>query len=164
MALMAVTCLAIAMVAGCDQGQGNGADAQPLDAEPPMFTLPDLADNQVSLEEVLQEKPVLLVFWATWCPPCVAEIPHLNKINVEHGNDLAVIAVNLREDREQVSAFAARRNIGYTVLLDSDGEVARKYAVNAVPTLIVIGRDGKAFYRGHSSSEAERVLGRVIEH
>ncbi len=160
-----IAALSLALAAGC--GVNTGAEVEEeLAATPgdqPMFTLSDIHGNQVSLADVLAEKAVLLSFWHSECGPCVAEIPHLNEIAAGNQEKLAVIGVNIWEERDHVAAFAAEKNIGYMTLLDTDGQAGMSYGVRGLPLLVLIGRDGNAYYRGRSSHEAENALGLVIE-
>jgi len=124
----------------------GGADASP----PPDFTLPALDGQPVALNQFLGKKPVLLVFWATWCPECKEAIPEINAL---HGGPLSgklqVLGLDFRESREKVAAAVKARGIRYPVLLDEKGKVARAYGVVGVPTYVLIGRDGKVLYREH---------------
>jgi peroxiredoxin len=123
----------------------------PGEASTPDFTLPALDGQPVSLSQYLGKKPVLLVFWATWCPECKAAIPEINSL---YGGPLSgklqILGVDYRESREKVSAAVKSRDIRYTVLLDEKGTVAREYGVIGIPTYILIGKDGKVTYREHA--------------
>jgi len=86
---------------------------------------------------------VFLNFWATWCAPCVEEMPAMQVLADElEDKGLSVVAVNVREDRVQVVEFVETLNLEYTVLLDKDGQATRDYNVRGYPTTIIIGRDG----------------------
>lgn len=142
-----------AALAGPDR-VGGGAAASPaggLDASPPPdFTLPALDGQPVTLNQYLGKKPVLLVFWATWCPECKEAIPEINAL---HGGPLAgklqILGVDFRESREKVAAAVKARGIRYPVVLDEKGKVARAYGIVGVPTYVLIGRNGKVVYREH---------------
>ena len=125
--------------------QGPGGEGRPAD-----FTLQGLDGQPVSLSRYLGKKPVLLVFWATWCPECKAAIP---KINALHGGPagetMQILALDFREKREKVAATVKSRDIRYPVLLDERGQVARAFAVVGIPTYVLIGRDGTVVYRGN---------------
>lgn len=138
------------------------ADAPGALAKAPTFALPDLQGNEVRLETVLQEKPVLLVFWATWCPNCEAEVPELNELYKAHGDKAALLAASVQESRAKVASFAQSKGIAYRVLLDEKGEVAGKYRVHGVPTLFVIDRDGTIRYEGHEVGEARDALTKLL--
>jgi peroxiredoxin len=142
-----------AALAGPDRVGETAASAPaggPGAESPPDFTLPSLDGQPVALNQFLGKKPVLLVFWATWCPECKAAIPEINAL---HGGPLSgklqVLGLDFRESREKVAAFAKSRDIRYPVLLDEKGKVAREYGVVGIPTYVLIGRDGKVVYREH---------------
>ncbi len=114
----------------------------------PDFTLKDLSGNNVTLSS-FKGKKVLLVFGATWCPYCVAEIPDLNAFYNKHQDkDVKVIDVDIQESAAKVTAFAQKHNIKYTVLLDSDGKVANKYNVYGIPANFIIDENGMIKYSG----------------
>ena len=114
------------------------------------FTLPDLDGQPVALNQFLGKKPVLLVFWATWCPECKAAIPEINAMATGPlAAKLQVLGLDFRESREKVANAVKARGIRYPMLLDEKGQVARAYGVVGIPTYVLIGRDGKVVYREH---------------
>jgi peroxiredoxin len=118
------------------------------DGRPAEFTLQGMDGQPVSLSQFLGKKPVLLVFWATWCPECKAAIPKINALHDgSAGEKLQVLALDFRETREKVAAAVKSRDIRYPVLLDERGQVARAYGVVGIPTYILIGRGGTVVYR-----------------
>ncbi|HEX9204909.1 MAG TPA: TlpA disulfide reductase family protein [Candidatus Deferrimicrobiaceae bacterium] len=142
-----------AALAGPDRVGGAAASPPaggPGAGSPPDFTLPSLDGQPVTLNQFLGKKPVLLVFWATWCPECKAAIPEINSL---HGGPLSgklqILGLDFRESREKVAAAVKSRDIRYPVLLDEKGKVARAYGVVGIPTYVLIGRDGKVAYREH---------------
>jgi cytochrome c biogenesis protein CcmG/thiol:disulfide interchange protein DsbE len=113
-------------------------------ARAPDFTLVAPDGSEMSLTD-LRGKVVLLNFWATWCPPCRAEMPALNTLQREYGaeHDFVVVGVNLEESREQVEAFARDFKISFPLLLDSSGKVTTEsFAVRTLPASVVIDRQG----------------------
>ena len=118
------------------------------DERPADFTLQGLDGQPVTLSQFLGKKPVLLVFWATWCPECKAAFP---KINALHGGPagekMQILALDYRETREKVAAAVKSRDIRFPVLLDDRGQVARSFGVVGIPTYVLIGRDGTVVYR-----------------
>lgn len=129
-----------------------------LDVPAPSFTLPDLKGDEVALEEVLRESHVLLVFWATWCPYCEEEIPALNRLQEEYGEDLTVLAIDYKESREKVTSYADEQGMDYRILLDGDGSVFERYGVAATPTLILVRQSGEICYRGRHVEEVRAAL------
>jgi len=94
----------------------------------------------------LRGKVVLLNFWATWCPPCDSEMPDLNTIYRQYGNekDFVVVGVNLQEQPEEVTSYARRRSIDFPVLLDRDGHVTgRDYQIRMLPASVIIDKEGR---------------------
>ena len=106
------------------------------------FTLEDLNGNKVTLSQ-LKGKKVFLNFWATWCPPCKAEMPDIEKLYQEtKDSDLVILAVNAGDDKKTVQDFIAKNNYNFSVLLDSDGEVSQLYQVTGIPTSYFIDTEG----------------------
>jgi peroxiredoxin len=112
----------------------------------PDFLLETLGGGTLRLSD-LQGRPLVVNFWASWCPPCRAEMPLL--ISASEKNQpagLTVIGVNLRESAARAGAFAQDFGISFPLVLDRDGEVARTWRVGGpqegLPSTYFIGRDG----------------------
>ena len=107
------------------------------------FSLPTLAGSNLSLT-AYQGQEVLLHFWATWCKPCVKEMPEIEAAHralKEKG--LAVIAVNVGEEREAVARFTDTHGFTFPVALDKNWDVASEYNIIGLPVSVFIGRDGR---------------------
>ena len=131
---------------GGEAGASPGAGSD----RPADFTLPDLDGRPVALGPFLGKKPVLLVFWATWCPECKAAIPEINALTTGPiAEKLQIFGIDFRESREKVTQAVTSRGIRYPVLLDERVQAARAFGVVGVPTYILIGREGKVLYREH---------------
>ena len=138
--------VAFAPPATAQQIEPDAAVADDLAGKPaPALALPDLAGDAVSLA-ALRGKVVLVDFWASWCGPCVASIPHVKSLAADHAGDgLVVLAVNLKEAAETARQFAADNAMtaqAMRVLLDADGAAAERWGVRAIPFSVVVGRDG----------------------
>jgi thiol-disulfide isomerase/thioredoxin len=107
----------------------------------PDFTLLDMEGNQVKLSD-FEGRMVFLNFWATWCTYCDIEMPDLQKVNDEH-EDLVVLAVNVREDKDLVQEYLDEGGYDFPVVLDEDGHMAQIYLVSGMPTTYFISDDGK---------------------
>lgn len=108
---------------------------------PPDFTLLLPDGRHTSLSD-LKGRPVLLNFWATWCPPCRAEMPELLQAARDYP-DLALLAVNVAEAPENVSQFAEQFRMDVPVVIDPQGAISDRYNVRGLPTSIFLDADGK---------------------
>jgi cytochrome c biogenesis protein CcmG/thiol:disulfide interchange protein DsbE len=133
------------------QSAPSSAEARPLANHiAPDFALSDLAGEQISLSE-LRGKVVLVNIWATWCPPCRAELPMIEAAHQRYGEQgFVVLAVNQAEERALVADFMRDHGLSFPVLLDSDAAVSRLYATQALPSSFFIDRQGviRTLYRG----------------
>ncbi len=109
----------------------------------PDFTLEDTDGNKVSLTD-LRGKVVLVNFWATWCPPCRAEMPSMDKLNeAMAGEDFVMLAINVEENgRSVVPEFLKKSTYKFSVLYDDQGIVQNLYGVYRFPESYVIRKDG----------------------
>ncbi len=94
-----------------------------------------------------REKVTLVNFWATWCPPCVEEIPSLNRlIKAYEGRDFAVVSVDYRESVETIAEFVVHVPVNFPVLLDLDGKVSRNWKVFSFPSSFLLDKAGRIRY------------------
>ncbi len=108
----------------------------------PDFTLVDLEGNQVSLSD-FRGKVVFINFWATWCPPCRAEMPEIEAVYQDYKDKgVVVIGVDIRETEEAVLQYVRQGGYSWTFVLDTSGEVAANYKVVAIPTSFFIDKEG----------------------
>ncbi len=109
----------------------------------PDFTLPDVHGKKVSLSQ-FKGDVVILNFWATYCGPCKAEMPSLNKLYMELKNrGLAVVAISVDATEKPVLSFITDKKLEFPVLMDRDKEVYfDDYAVMGLPTTFIIDRHG----------------------
>jgi peroxiredoxin len=116
--------------------------APKVGAQAPDFTLNDLNGQEVTLSD-FRGQPVLINFWATWCPPCRIEKPFLEKAYEKHkGEGFVILGVNMRESEETVRAFVNESGTTFPVLLDGSGFVIRLYKVYAAPTSFFVDKEG----------------------
>jgi len=109
----------------------------------PDFTFPGLDGKKVSLADY-KGKVVLLNIWATWCAPCVAEMPSMEKLYQElKDEDFVLLAVSVDETgTEAVAPFMKKHKLGFPVLLDTVGDIKSLYQVTGIPESFIIGKDG----------------------
>jgi peroxiredoxin len=125
-------------------GEMLTAEPSALEGKPAAdFELKDIDGKSLKLSS-LKGSVVVLDFWATWCPPCRASLPHLAAAAEKFKEKgVKVFAVNQQEDRETVAKYIADQKLALNALLDSDGTVGQKFGVSGIPETVVIGRDGK---------------------
>lgn len=109
----------------------------------PDFTLQNLAGEDVSLSD-LRGKVVFVNFWATWCPPCRAEIPHFIELVDKYGDDFTVLGIALDpREFDKVAPFVDKMGINYPVVLDKKGVSQLYGGISSIPTTFVVNRDGE---------------------
>jgi len=124
------------------------------------FELDDLEGNRF-LSSDLTGKRVIINFWATWCAPCIEELPLFEEIHKQNQSDLLVIGINVNEPHEVVQSFVEEMGISFTVLLDTDGALSDMYRVWGYPTTFFVNADGTlaATHTGPlSRSELQRYI------
>ena len=128
---------AFLMTAACSR-----STAIEIGQDAPDFALTDVDGKPVSLSE-FKGKVIILNFFATWCPPCRAEIPDFIELTKAYGDKLAIIGVS-DEDQGSLKGFAESQGINYPVLIDREGKASSAYGpMRAVPTTFVIDKDFK---------------------
>ena len=134
------------LLASCSSTTSTASTGQPAvpdaAATPEMsrdFTLATLDGDTLSLSD-LRGAWVVLNFWATWCPPCVEEMPYLNQIAAERA--VHVLGVNFNEDALMVRQFVADHALSFPILMQPDDITLLVYAVRGLPRTVVIAPDG----------------------
>jgi peroxiredoxin len=112
----------------------------------PDFTLRTLDGPNLRLQEQ-RGRVVLVNFWATWCGPCRQEMPHLSKLYEKyHASGFVLLGVNVDDDTKNALDVAAKLGLKFPVSLDSDKKVSRLYDLTAMPSTVLIDRDGRVRY------------------
>lgn len=111
----------------------------------PDFTVSDINGTRFQLS-ALRGQPVVLNFWATWCPPCKAELPELQAGSERLAGQVAIVGLNQGEAGAQVKAFAAENGLTFPIPLDAGMDVSRTYGVRSLPTTFFIDRTGVIRY------------------
>ncbi|MGG3470505.1 redoxin domain-containing protein [Neobacillus pocheonensis] len=111
-----------------------------IGAKAPDFELKTLTGETVKLSS-LKGKKVMLNFWATWCPPCKAEMPEMEQFYKEKGKDIVILAVNI-DPQLDVQKFIDENKITFTIPLDTEDKVNGAYQVLSIPTTYFIDSNG----------------------
>ena len=140
---------------GSDSEGSSDAAAVPQENAAADFTVMTLDGGGFTLSEHLEDdgRPVFLNMWASWCPPCKAEMPDINSASQAHG-DVKFIGVAVNDDPVASADFATAAGITYTIGFDGDGTVADDYQVRGLPATYIISADGIIL---------ERIFGAVSE-
>jgi cytochrome c biogenesis protein CcmG, thiol:disulfide interchange protein DsbE len=107
----------------------------------PDFALTTAAGEMFKLSD-LRGTPVVLNFWATWCPPCRSEMPELQAASQRLAGQVAIVGVDQAETPTEVQVFASQFGITYPIPLDQGADASRLYAVRSLPTTFFIDRSG----------------------
>ena len=128
----------------------NGASTAGLIPAPqagflaPGFTLETIEGESITLSD-LRGQVVLVNFWATWCPPCKAEMPAFEQTYKDYTDEgFVILAVNaIQQDSvEAIDSFRAANGLTFPILLDTNGDINRAYQVRSLPTSFFVGKDG----------------------
>ena len=112
----------------------------------PAFELEDLEGRTHRLADY-RGKVVLVTFWATWCEPCRAEMPSLDRLRASlAGKPFEVLAINLAEPLSRIEKFTAAVPVKFPLLRDRDGAVGKAWRARLLPASFLIGRDGRIRY------------------
>jgi len=120
-------------------------------AEPPALDLADLGGHRHTLDRY-RGQVVLVNFWASWCTPCLMEMPSMQRLAAAlQDRPFRLLAVNVRESSSKVWKFMKLLNVTFTTLLDSEGEAAEAWNVQIYPTSYLIDADGRMRYVAYGS-------------
>jgi len=147
---------------------GNAHAAVKPQQAAPDFTLKRAEGGNLRLAEQ-RGQVVLINFWASWCGPCRVEMPHLNKLHDRYkAGGFMVLGVNIDDDPRHGAATAARWGLRFPVLLDAEKTVTRTYDLGAMPSTVLVDRDGRIRYlhRGYRDGmelEYERQIRELVK-
>ena len=137
---------------------GKEAYAGQSNKQAPDFTLASMSGENIRLQEQLGNV-VLINFWASWCGPCREELPHMEKLQQDYEDlGFTVLAVNVDEDSSKASVLLDDIPVSFPVLFDQDDSVSKLYKVRAMPTTVIVDRDGKQrlLHYGYKSGDEDK--------
>ena len=134
---------------------------------PPDFTATTIEDQHIQLADY-RGKVVLLDFWATWCGPCIAELPNVKRVYEKYRDKgFRIISISLDREKQTLRQFVEQREIRWPQIYDADREadkqIARRYGVNAIPQMILVGRDGKIIDTRLRGSALETAVASAVQ-
>lgn len=133
--------------------------------EAPHFQVKTVQGEFISLPQ--NDKIILLEFWATWCGPCMPEIPHLKSIQKKYSdNNLQIIGISLDKNLERLKQFIRERNITWPQIIQTkewNGEIVNLYNVSGIPRTYIIGKDGKIIAKDLRGEELEKEIAKLMK-
>ncbi|MDP4597240.1 MAG: TlpA family protein disulfide reductase [Pseudomonadales bacterium] len=141
------------------------ADAIPVFGAAPDFTLPRAAGGNLRLAEQRGDV-IMLNFWASWCGPCRQELPALAELHNRFGPaGFKVLGINVDAQPEKAQRILQELNLPFPILYDSAGAVSATYRVNAMPSTVIIDRDGQMRYlhEGYKAGYADLYRSEITE-
>jgi thiol-disulfide isomerase/thioredoxin len=141
------------------------AASSPAQAQSPQpgDKLPALSLKYQGNPPDLAGKPVLLEFWATWCPPCRKSIPHLNAVYEKYrAKGLEIVGVTDENDAT-VRKFQEKIPMKYNVAIQAPSSLFQQFGVEGIPTAFLADRNGKIVWTGHPMELSDAVLAKVVD-
>jgi peroxiredoxin len=131
-----------------------------LDGPAPDFTLKSTAGENIKLSE-LRGQVVLINFWASWCGPCRQEMPLLDEMYQQYGPlGFTLLGVNVEQDTQDAERMLKDTPVSFPILFDAQNEVSKLYDVTAMPSTVLVDRDGRVRYvhKGYQPGHEEEYL------
>ena len=152
--------------AAADQGDGviEFKPGMPIKegVQAPDFTGELIDGTSITLSE-LQGKPVIINFWATWCGPCVKEMPAFERLKDDFGYKIGIIAVNCGDDAGTVKDFVEENGYTFPVVLDEEYSISMLYPTNSIPYTVVVDAEGKVTHISTGALDADTMYERYKE-
>jgi thiol-disulfide isomerase/thioredoxin len=137
----------------------------PVGQSPPAVTIQDLDGNPVDLGRWVGKRPVLVEFWATWCPICAELLPRMETAHKKYGDrvDFVVVAVAVNESPNTVRRHLTRNPMPFTFLWDVNGNATRAFQAPATSYVAVLDKTGKVVYTGvGADQDLDAALARAL--
>lgn len=116
----------------------------------------DLNGEPYDLQEGIGNRPIVLIFWASWCPTCKSEVPKINQLAEKYqplGMEFIAVNVGFNDTVERAQAFAQQTGMNYRAYFDGSGTLAKKYRLQGIPTVIIADRHGIIRFRNFTTPD-----------
>ena len=123
---------------------GTGLKTVQYGAPPPNFDVPS-PRGAVAISD-MRGKPLIINFWASWCPPCTRELPYFERLRAEYGDRIRIVTVNWNEDPAVAQAYMRANHLDLPLVTDERSKIYEAYSLTKVPDTIVLDADGKVTY------------------
>lgn len=120
------------------------------------FTAKDMDGKTIDLAAVIGTKPVMLIFWASWCPNCTTEVPKVNALVKKYrGQGMEFIGINVghNDSERKARRFMDTTGMTYPVIFDNKGKISRQYGVQGVPTILIADKNGVIVFKNYGVPE-----------
>ena len=117
----------------------------------PEFQSYSISDEHITLPTLLKEKPVMLYFWATWCPYCLKETPKLVDFHNNYADKITIIGINVgvNDSIVKINDYVQKYQISFPIIFDEKNNISTAYAVNGTPVFVIISQTQEILYRGY---------------
>ncbi len=130
----------------------------------PQFTL-NYTDGSTITNEDLKGKIVVMDFWATWCGPCMASMPHMIELNKKYADKgVQVVGISLDRSEDTLKKTVADKGMDWPQHYDGDRVITRKFGVSGIPTIYILSPEGEVLWRGHPSDVDEHLEKAIAEY
>jgi peroxiredoxin len=144
------------VVPGMDAASAAGLFGSGSKGPAPDFELQDIKGASVRLSQFRGDRPVMLYFWATWCPSCVTMKPHIARVREKvPEKDMQILGINVGEgdSLEKVKRYQEGHPVTWPILYDTGSKVARTYRVQGIPLFVLVDKEGQIVYQGNDMPE-----------
>jgi len=132
-------------------------------AQPPALSVTEWQNSSPLSLAPLKGKIVVLDFWATWCGPCIASIPHNNELAAKYKDEVVFIGICHPKGSDTLKSVVESKGIKYPVAIDAKGETIAAYAVNSYPDYYIIDRDGRLVVADCANGQVEAVIEKLLK-
>ena len=146
--------LLLMVLYGCDSRQPSTMS----DTKAPDFALLDLTGKEVKLADLISAKPLVLDFWASWCPTCRAEIPEVVKLHNQYKDKITIVGINLDHTLAEAQTYTRKHNIPYPNLYDEGNKVTGLYEIHGIPSLVIINAQGEIIKRDATLNDVKALV------
>lgn len=120
------------------------------------FKQKDLNGNVIDMSTIIGKKPVMLVFWASWCPNCKSEAPKINQLVEKYkkqGMEFIGVNIGINDSIKRARSFVKKTDMTYPTVFDANNTITQKYMVHGVPTILVADSNGRVQFRNHGAPD-----------
>lgn len=146
------------------QQENEDLTKSPLDGKAaPKLVLKDLRDKAVTIDGTADHTIYVLNFWATWCPPCRAELPEIQKFASAKHENVKFYSINMQENPEKIQSFLQENGYDMPVLLDPENKAASDYLVKYIPTTLIVDAKGIVRYQQVGGTTQEKLEAEIAK-